>query len=364
MKLIYGIMLSALFSGTALGQKIDWFASADFVGVKNQEESYEQDTYLREFELALFSKVDQNWSSALSLIMERAAGAEDSTTHLHEAYIQSSNIIAGDTIRIGQFFLGVGKLNRIHRHEWAFTTAPFFFEEFFNDEGVVDTGVEYIARIGTALNLQLTAGITKGAEFSHQHEEHEHENEEEHGGNAQWPTHYFRLGGFWEMTTTQGLEYGLNHLIKKDAEKTVGRYSGLDITYKKRVGKVLETMAIFEFWQRTRKFESVDELSDSGYYLHIDKGLNQHHSIGLGTSYYIPDHDLPESMHKHEGRATHDHYQNYYVNYTYSNSEFVKYRFTLEQENGLIIDEVEDETNYRYQVQLLFNIGKHPVHLF
>lgn len=355
-------LLLLTFSLNTFAQKIDWFASADFVGVNNQEESYEQDVFLREFELALYSKVDQDWTAVLSMVNAKSANGEGSVTELHDIYVQTSSLFPGHTLKIGQFFMGVGKLNRIHRHEWMFTTAPFFFQTFFGEEGVLDTGIEYTHRIGTSQNLQLTLGLSRGGEFVHEHD-HEHEEGEEEATNPQWPTHYLRFGGFKEFSTLKGLEYGLNYIVRKDQEKTAWYYSGLDFTYKEREGKVLSLLVQGEFWNRTFKMNGSDELADQGFYILIDKGINQHHSVGLGYSEYTPDENFPEEEHDHEGRAVHEGYKSYSVNYTYSNSEFMKYRLSVEQEHGLEVDE-EDITNYKYQVQLLFNIGKHPVHLF
>lgn len=356
------VLFVFLLSLSANAQKIDWFAAADIVGVNNQTEDYEQDIFVREFELALHSKVDQNWAAALSFVYEKTANSEETATELHEVYVQSSNVLPGHTLKIGQFFLGTGKLNRVHRHEWNVTTAPLFFETYFGDHGAIDTGVEYTHRFGTSQNLQVTLGGMKGNEFVHEHSHDE--SAEKEPTNAQWPTHYVRLGGFKEFDTLTGLEYGLNYIGRKDAEKTAWHYSGLDFTFKKREGKKLSWLVQSEFWNRTYKMNGSDEFSDSGYYLFVDKGLNQHHSLGLGVTGFSPDKDVPEESHDHGARAAHDDYNSYMVFYTYSNSEFMKYRLTVEQETGLEIDGEEDQDNYRYQVQLLFNIGKHPVHLF
>jgi hypothetical protein len=361
MKLLL-LLTTLLMSFNGFGQKIDWFAAADFVGVNNNTEAYEQDIYLREFELALHSKVDQDWSAALSLVYANAANEEETTTELHEVYLQSSSIFAGDTVKIGQFFLGVGKLNRIHRHEWSFTTSPLFFEKYFGEEGVIDTGAEYTYRVGTSQNLQLTVGVTKGGEFVHSHSHEEEEHNEP--SNSQWPTHYLRLGGFQEFTTLKGLEYGLNYIVRKDADKTAWYYSGVDFTYKVREGKVLSLLVQGEFWNRTHKANGEEELTDSGYYVFMEKGLDQHHSIGFGVNGFTPSEDHSEEDHEEEGRSVHKDYNSISVNYTYSNSEFTKYRFSVEQESGLEIDGDEDASNFKYQVQMLFNIGKHPVHLF
>ncbi len=356
------LLLLAVVSTNTFAQKIDWFAAADFVAVNNQMDELEQDAYLREFELALYSKIDQNWSGSMSLVYAQEANGEVAT-ELHEALIQSSNIFPGHTLKIGQFFLGIGKLNRIHRHEWSFTTAPLFFDTYFGEEGALDTGVEYTHRIGTSQNLQLTLGVMKGSEFAHSHAHDEEEEEEV--SNAQWPTHYLRLGGFNEFSTTSGLEYGLNHIVRKDAEKTAWHYTGADFTFKKREGKVLDWLVQAEYWSRLYKEEGEEEMDDNGAYLLVEKGFNQHHSVGLLYSLYNAADEHEEEGHEHEGegRVVEDAYTETSFHYTYANSEFMKYRFSVTQETGLMHEE-EEEDNYRYQIQILFNIGKHPVHLF
>lgn len=62
-------LLLVVLSARTYAQKVDWFAAADFVAVKNQMEELEQDAYLREFELALYSKIDQNWAGSMSIFL-------------------------------------------------------------------------------------------------------------------------------------------------------------------------------------------------------------------------------------------------------------------------------------------------------
>jgi hypothetical protein len=363
MKLLLLLSIT-VFAASANSQRIDWFAAADFVGVKNQEDQLEQDGYLREFELALYSEIDHNWKGSMSFVYAKDAN-EEMTTEIHEAFVQSSNVFMGDTLKIGQFFLGVGKLNRTHRHEWSFTTSPFFFSEYFGSEGVMDTGAEYTHRLGTGQNLQITAGLTKGNEFVHEHG-HDEEAAEEEKSNAQWPTHYLRVGGFNEIATTTGLEYGVNYLGRKDAEKVTWYYTGADFTFKKRVGKYIDWKVQGEYWVRTYKENKEDEQSDDGAYILIEKGLDQHHSFGLLYGIYNAADKHEEEGHVHEeteGRVVEAEFRETTLQYTYSNSEFMKYRFSAGLESGLLKDE-EEVDNYKYQIQMVFNIGKHPIHLF
>lgn len=357
MKFLFLVALTFAFNANA--QKIDWFASADYVAVHNDQNSLEQDSYLREFELALHSKVDQDWSAALSFVYETEANSE-THSEVHEAYLYSSTFIKGQQLKFGKFFLGLGRLARVHRHEWNFTSAPFFYETFFGSHGPIDLGVEYTHMIGTSQNLQLTLGVSKGSEFNH---DHSHEEESSEPTNAQWPTHYMRLGGFHEISSLSGLDYGLNYMVRKDAEKNTFYYAGSDFTYKRREGKVLSWFAQLEYWRRTFHAAGSQEDFDYGYYLNLQKGIDLHHSVGVLYSVYKGPEDVHAPGHSHEGRVVHDEYNSIEAYYTYANSEFMKTRFSFAKEDGLEIDHEEVE-NHKAQIQILFNIGKHPVHFF
>ena len=352
-------------SMSSYAQNINWFASADFVGEANEEDSYNQGLGIREFELAMHTQVDQDWATTMSFVYAQDPNSQTEVTELHEVFIQSSTVFSGHRLKLGQFFLNTGKMNKTHRHEWNMTSAPLFFYKYFGEEGVLDKGIEYTHFIGADANLTLVLGLTKGNQFAHLHveDEHEHEEEGEEKQNAMEPTRYIRLGSFIEHTTTIGTEIGLNYIGRRDAEKTAWHYAGIDITHKQREAKTLSFLFQAEAWSRTYKYEGFEEYSDSGYYVYLEKGINQHHSLGLGVNAFFAEKDLDESLHEHSGRTVHDKYDSYFVNYTYANSEFLRYRFTVEKEAGLEVDE-EEVNNMRYTLQMVFNIGKHPIHMF
>src|SRR5690606_122720 len=95
-----------------------------------------------------------------------AAHSEDGTYlfEVHEAYLKSSKLLNRVRMKLGQYFLGIGRLNRFHRHDWPFTLVPKVHSTFFdsNGEGVVDTGVEVSWLIPASFFLEWTLGITNG----------------------------------------------------------------------------------------------------------------------------------------------------------------------------------------------------------
>ena len=125
--------------------------------------------------------IDQTFNGVLSFAAHREEG--ETVAEVHEAYLSTSNLIPRSTIRVGQFFLGVGRLNRFHRHEWSVIFAPHVQENFFGEEGALDSGVEYSWLAPLPFYLETTVGLTNGFTYGHAHNE---------GEKPRKPTHYAR----------------------------------------------------------------------------------------------------------------------------------------------------------------------------
>lgn len=81
-----------------------------------------------ESELAIYANVDPDWYGMFTLSMH-----PDNTTSVENAYVQTTGIGHGLTLRAGRFFSGIGYLNEQHAHKWDF----------------VDTALPYRALLGT-----------------------------------------------------------------------------------------------------------------------------------------------------------------------------------------------------------------------
>ena len=83
---------------------------------------------LGESELGIKANIDPDWYGALTFAM-----ANDGTSSVENAYVQSTRLGQGLTVKGGRFFSGVGYLNEHHAHTWDF----------------VDTALPYRALLGT-----------------------------------------------------------------------------------------------------------------------------------------------------------------------------------------------------------------------
>lgn len=377
--LLMFLLVSSAFAQNNNLQLINWFAGADIVASgDNLDQGDDKENHLndgmlvREFEFSAVSQIDQTWQGILTLAYHNELQAEEEHLEVHEAMLFSSKLLPMANVKIGKFFLGFGRLNRFHRHDWIFTEAPLVQKSFFGNEGVKDTGFEYTRLLGGALNWKLTVGLTSGGEFKHG-EAHEEEGEEEHdhGGNPApyEPTRYLRASNFIEFSTIEGIESGVSYVERRDGSGTRSSYAGLDLIYKKRVNQYIDRLVQFEVWQRTTKEMGEESFQDLGAYLYFEKGLNRHHGLGLRFDFYLPADLEEEENHDEHGHSSIDgitpmsNYHAISLSYNYYNSEFMRTRFTLEHHNGVDVEE-EEESFQRAHLQFVFNIGAHPAHVY
>lgn len=349
-------------------QLISWFAGADIVGSGDfaKGEDVHDGMTVREFEFQAASQIDQTWEGYLTLAYHNELQQEEEHLEVHEAFLYSPRVLEQANLKVGKFFLGFGRLNRFHRHDWIFTEAPMYHKAFFGNEGVKDTGLEYSKIVGGDLNWKATIGLVSGQEFDHIHE-HDHDGveEEEHSEQPYAPTGYLRLSGFHEFTTQEGLEVGLNFITRSDEEGARYHFAGIDFIYKDRFNQFVRNLVQAEFWSRTTylKGEDIDGLQDGGGYIYYERGFNRHHALGARLDYFRYD-EREDEEHMHiDGFHVVDPYQSATLSYTYRNSEFMRTRLALEHSTGLEIDE-EKKAVTRGFLQIVFNIGAHPAHVY
>lgn len=90
---------------------------------------------LGESELGVYASVDDRFYGGLNLAL-----APDNSVGVEEAFIQTTALPAGLTIKGGRFFSGIGYLNEQHAHTWDFVDNPLAYQAFlgnqFGDDGV------------------------------------------------------------------------------------------------------------------------------------------------------------------------------------------------------------------------------------
>ena len=366
-----------LFAQSNQNSLINWFAGADIVGTTgNEDAELEGGFYVREFEFSANSQIDQTFEGVLTLSYHNELENKDEHFEIHEAFVLSNKLLADSTIKFGKFFLGFGRLNRFHRHDWVFTDAPMIQKAFFGNEGAKDTGVE-IKHNFASLSSSLTFGLTGGREFidgGHNHAKNEDEDEDEHEGEedehivpGKGPTAYLRWAYFHEFSTQKGFELGFNALTRVDEESISYKYGGIDFIYKDRAGKVINHLVQSEVWFNNETHTEGDEdeeFESVGAYLYYEKGLDQHHALGFRLDYFKPDKELHEDAERViDGLEVPFEYRAASLSYIYTNSEFSRFRITAEYLDGI---EAKDDTEnaFRAFAQIVFSIGAHPAHVY
>lgn len=91
---------------------------------------------LGESEIALNANIDHRLYG--NLIFALTDGGE---VEVEEAYIQTTSLPGGFTLRGGKFYSGIGYLNEKHNHAWEFIDAPLPYRVFLGGQ-LGDAGVE------------------------------------------------------------------------------------------------------------------------------------------------------------------------------------------------------------------------------
>jgi hypothetical protein len=249
---------------------------------------------VRSVEFILYSPIDYLFEGVINIAGHNEEGETVATVgspklkdrfsfDLHEGYLYSSKLIPRSQIKIGKFFLGVGRLNTFHQHDWPFTTSPKVFRKFLSlgstghghttpitAEGMADMGVEYSLVVPTKQYVNVVAGITDGYCVGHCHGD---------GERPKYPLFYLHPSTFIELTSG-GLLIGASYLRRHDADHDADIDLGIiDITYKKREGRVLKWLWQSELFYGKERDSSVEE--DFGFYLYGQYSLSQNIFLGM-----------------------------------------------------------------------------------
>ena len=132
---------------------------------------------ITESELGLSANIDQLFYGAMNFAI-----LPDNTVSTEEAFVQTTSLPQGLTLKAGRWFSGIGYLNEQHMHTWDFVDAPLAYDAFlgtqFNNDGVqlrwlapTDTFVELGAELGRGAAYPGTNrdknGSSASAVFAH-----------------------------------------------------------------------------------------------------------------------------------------------------------------------------------------------------
>ena len=124
---------------------------------------------LGESELGISANIDQLFYGAMNFSVHG-----DDTVSTEEAFIQTTSLPQGLTLKAGRYFSGIGYLNEQHAHTWDFVDAPLAYQAFvggqFGNDGVqlrwlapTDMFVELGAEVGRGANYPGTGRNKNGA---------------------------------------------------------------------------------------------------------------------------------------------------------------------------------------------------------
>jgi hypothetical protein len=109
---------------------------------------------LSETELGLAASIDPWFQGAANIALE-----SDNSVSIEEAFIQTTGLGHGLTLKAGRFYSSVGYLNSQHSHTWDFVDAPLAYQAMlgtqYNDDGVQ---LKWLAPIDTFVEVGLELG--------------------------------------------------------------------------------------------------------------------------------------------------------------------------------------------------------------
>jgi len=114
---------------------------------------------LNETELSFSGNIDP-WFRGVATF----AVAPDNSVSVEEAYVQTTSLGQGLTLRGGRFFSGIGYLNAQHAHVWDFADAPLAYQAMlgtqYGDDGLQLTWIAPTDRL-----VELRAEVGRGGSF-------------------------------------------------------------------------------------------------------------------------------------------------------------------------------------------------------
>ncbi|WP_413585377.1 hypothetical protein [Bdellovibrio sp. HCB274] len=354
------ISLSVLFASAfaqaqtaPLVQNLNFSAALDVTAPYNFEDDSNNKMGIRSAEFMIYAPLDPTFDALINFAAHDHDG--EFHTEIHEGYISSSKLIQNLRFKAGMFLLGVGRLNQFHQHDWPFITAPKVQTEFFGDEGMHDTGLEFTYLLPTESYWDITVGVTDGYQtVSEDHGDHTHESSE----RPTAPTFYIRPSTFIDLGETGGLQIGLNYLSASDSHGVRTELAGLDFVFKRKEGNFNRWLLQSEIWNRVQNSDLTERSNQMGAYIFPEYGFNPRWFLGLRMDAFT---DLSLSYDDGEHRDNLDYA--FVPTLTYKNSEFVTWRIAYTHEVNNVSQEA-DQINRVLELQFIAILGAHPAHTF
>jgi hypothetical protein len=114
---------------------------------------------LAESELGLSANIDPWFSGAASIAFH-----PDDSVSVEEAFVQTTSLGRGLTLKAGRFFSSVGYLNQQHAHTWDFVDAPLAYQALLGTQ-FADDGLQLAWLAPTDQFFELRGEVGRGRGF-------------------------------------------------------------------------------------------------------------------------------------------------------------------------------------------------------
>ncbi|GBF48679.1 hypothetical protein LPTSP4_01790 [Leptospira ryugenii] len=285
---------------------------------------------------------------------------------VHEAWVQFPFLPFNTSLKVGQMFLDIGRLNKIHSHDRNFTMAPIVHEKFIGWESAMDTGTEFSMLFPwKKITQELVIGATNGKKWGHAHTEGEPKNN---------PMAYFHLKHFYYFGNNWGTQFGFTGLrFEPTRNRRNERFLyGFDSVLRWNQSNLKEILIQSEVWYQEEKFpEATDPTTfvttkpptqhKWGYYVFGEYKFHQLWSVGARYD-YVTD----KSLTTKDGDPAKNAIEAQSLQMTFHSSEFGKIRGSLERRyiQDFSKDDFQEVREYRVYFQTVAILGSHPAHSY
>jgi hypothetical protein len=114
---------------------------------------------LAESELGISASIDPWWRGSANISLH-----PDDTVSVEEAFVETTSLGNGLSLKLGRFFSGIGYLNSQHSHTWDFVDNPLAYQALLGTQ-FGDDGVQLSWIAPTDLYVALGAELGRGRSF-------------------------------------------------------------------------------------------------------------------------------------------------------------------------------------------------------
>jgi hypothetical protein len=114
---------------------------------------------LGETELAMSASIDPWWRGAVNIALE-----PDNSVSVEEAFVQTTALGNGLTVKAGRFLSDIGYLNSQHAHTWDFIDAPLAYQAMLGGQ-FADDGLQLRWLAPTDQFIELGIEVGRGRSF-------------------------------------------------------------------------------------------------------------------------------------------------------------------------------------------------------